>query len=261
MGDAPQREQLAMFGLPPEPVPDSPPPAEPAPPPRPPATAADRRARALQRSLLAPVEAAPVEPMPRIVGGVCSERTHRLAPDGSLAPCPRVRCPHHLAIDVGEPERIGRAVEAPLVCSTAGQEVEMGRRPGLSAYPETHGEAVEFIELVVARLETMPETCALDVIARYPDGAPVEAIARVLGVTPEVVRRDTESAVAKTFDPTAGDAWSNLEEAAARTVRAARRPAPGKVGEPGPVPTAIVRREEREAPEPREATAGEIFTF
>lgn len=245
-----------MFGLPPSaPTEDRTPDPEPESPP--PSAAPDRRFRALQRSLLAPLEATRPEPMPRIVAGVCSEREARRRPDGTLDPCPRVRCPHHLAIDLGDPEEIGPVREAALTASTAGQPVEMGRRPSLSAYPRTHGEVEQFADLVIDRLPTLPDTCELDVIARYPDGVPVEEIARVLGVTPEVVRRDTMSAAAKLFDETAADALANLEEALPRVRRATQRSEP----RPAPPPVVIVRHEEREAPPPRELTAGEIFTF
>lgn len=263
------REQLAMFGLPSVAVETADlSPASPrcatidettAAAPR--RTDSSRALRALQRSLPVVVQPAPVEPMPRVVGGVCSARAERLREDGSLGPCPRVRCPHHLAIDLGEPETIGPAREAPLVCSTAGQDAELGRRPGLSAYPETHGEVESFADHVVDRLATLPDTCELDVIARYPDGVPVCEIARVLGVSPEVVRRDTESATRKLFDEDVSDAWTNLEEAAARAKRPARRPTPSKIGEPSTAPRAIVRRETGDVPRPVELTAGEIFTF
>ena len=265
-----QGGQLGLFGGEEPPMPAPKPEAKPDPPRQPAAAvSAERALCALQRPLAVVASTDPeppglegwrewlAEPPPRIVGGVCSEMAERRRSDGSLAPCPRLSCPHHLAIDVGEPEEIGPVREAALTASTAGQPVEMGRRPSLSAYPRTHGEVEQFADLVIDRLPTLPDTCELDVIARHPDGVPVEEIARVLGVTPEVVRRDTMSAAAKLFDETAADALANLEEALPRVRRAAQRSEP----RPATPPVAIVRHEEREAPPPRELTAGEIFTF
>lgn len=268
-----QGGQLGLFGG------EESPPAAPKPeakpdPPRPPAAAvsAERTLRALQRALpvVAATEPDPpglegwrewlAEPPPRIVGGVCSEMAERQRQDGSLAPCPRLSCPHHLAIDRGEVVTVGRYREADLVLSTAGLPVEIGRRPALPAVPETQGQVDAFAAAVLERLSELPETCTLEVIARYPDGAPIEEIERVLGVSGEMARRDLLRAQAKLFDPASADATANLE-AAAPTRRKVRPPKQRRTAaDPTPVPRAIVRRE-TEAPPVREPSAGEIFTF
>jgi hypothetical protein len=126
--------------------------------------------------------------------------------------------------------------------------------------PETQGQVDAFAAAVLERLSELPETCTLEVIARYPDGAPIEEIERVLGVSGEMARRDLLAATAKVFDPTAPNAIANLETAAP-TRRKARPPRQRrKAANPPPPPRAIVRREV-EAPPVREPTAGEIFTF
>lgn len=255
----PPREQLAMFDLGPA-KPEEPKPAlviDRAPAGR--HTSAARQLRALQRSI--PIGVAKVEPMPMIVGGVCSELRERTRPDGTVGPCARVRCPHHLALDQGEIVQIGPTREAGLVCSTAGKPVEMGRRAALSPYPDTHAEIVAFEDLVIERLGELPDTCTLDVIARHPDGAPVEVIAATLGVTEEIVRRAYKSVVDKGFDPTCESAADNLDEMAPRTKRARHKSA-SKATPPSPVTAVrIVLNQERDrkVPAPREKTADEIF--
>lgn len=216
-------------------------------------------------------------PMPRIVGGVCSEVAARTCPDGTLAPCPRVRCPHHLGLHVGEVTEVGPIREAELVISTAGLPPEMGRRPALPALPETHGEVEAFQGAAVEALARLPDTCELEVVARYPDGVPVEEIARVLGVSEEIVRIDTVAASRKLLraaglpDRMAAlpshESWSSGVDHAAALERIAPTPKPrrprvrrSKAAPPPPVPRAIVRVE-RDAPAPREPTAEDVFTF
>lgn len=265
MADSPTtREQLSMFFVATEraatadPEPTETPPPQPEE--RPNHVSAGRQLRALQRSI--PLEPpAKRIPLPRIVGGVCEERANRLQPDGTLAPCFRVTCPRHLAIDIGDPVVIGPTREAALICSTAGQDAMMGRRPELSAYPDTYGEVEAFGDLVVERIPYLPWSCDLDLIAQYPDGAPLDVIARALGVSEEVVRRDLNSAEALRDDAceTVEDA---IEEAAPRMRRAPRKPSPSKLASPGAIPAAIVRREEQEPPPaPRMLTADDVFTF
>lgn len=220
-------------------------------------------------------------PMPRIVGGACEELAARRQPDGTLAPCPRFRCPHHLGLHIGEVTAVGPVREAELVISTAGLPAEMGRRPALPALPETHGEVEAFQGAAVDALARVPDTCDLDVIARHPDGVPVEEIARVLGVSEEIVRLETLSAARKLLTAAgipprlarmatmaAGGPWaSGLDpgeaietinrDPARRQAPIVRRPA---VAPPTPAPRAIVRVE-RDAPAPRELTAEDVFTF
>jgi hypothetical protein len=268
-----QGGQLGLFGGEEPPMPAPKPEAKPDPPRQPAAAvSAERALRALQRPLAVVASTDPdppglegwrewlAEPPPQIVGGVCSEMAERRRPDGSLAPCPRLSCPHHLAIDRGEVVTVGRYREADLVLSTAGLPVEIGRRPALPAVPETQGEIDAFAAAVLDRLAELPETCTLEVVARYPDGAPIEEIERVLGVSGEMARRDLLRAQAKLFDPASADATANLE-AVAPTRRKARPPRQRRTAaDPPPAPRAIVRRE-TEAPPVREPSAGEIFTF
>lgn len=196
---------------------------------------------------------------PRIVDGVCSELAERRQADGALAPCPRVLCPHHLLLDRGEVVQVGDRLVAAIVASAAGRPAEMGRRPALSPIP-THSEHSAFDALALERLTEIPRTCSLEVVAAYPDGAPLAVIADALGLSEEEVRRATNSAAAALFDETCSDAIENLAEAAPREVRAPR-PAPvSKIADPAPVPAAIVRVE-REALAPAEPSADEIFTF
>ena len=215
-------------------------------------------------------------PMPRIVGGVCSEVAARTRADGTLAPCPRFRCPHHLGVHVGEVTAVGPIREAELVISTAGLPAKMGRRPALPALPEAHGEVEAFQGEAIDALPRLPDTCELEVIARHPDGVPVEEIARVLGVSEEIVRLDTVAAGRKLLRAAGLPIHAELSRLAVREVAvdhaaALERIAPtakprrprvrrSKAAPPPPVPRAIVRQE-REAPAPRELTAEDVFTF
>lgn len=290
-----QGHQLSMFGEPPEAAVELQEPRRPEPLRVAHAgnVAAARQLRALQRSLPVVAQADPDPPglegwraelgrtRPRTDrAGVCSELARRTQPDGTVAPCGWTACHHHLAIDVGEVTEVGPIREAELVLSTAGLASEMGRRPSLSAIPETAGEVDQFALDTIARLDELPETCALDVVAKYPDGAPVEVIARVLGVSTEQVRLDTIRAVAKVhraagvdiaaaagrISPTDPIPGVDPIEALDRAVRPSQvkapppRTRPSKLATPPPAPAAIVRVE-REAPAPREPTADELFTF
>ena len=207
-----------------------------------------------------------------------------------LAPCAWTACPHHLAVDVGETVTIGPVREAELVLSTAGRPPEMGRRGSLSSTPETAGEVHDFAVAVVERVPEMPDTCTLDVIDRYPDEAPIAEVARVLGVSEEMVRVDTNRAIAKilaaggALDPkiaaallagrllgvdgagaeltirSGADPHEVIERAASKGCGQAPVSARAPVADPVPAPARIVRVE-REAPAPRELTADDVFTF
>ena len=278
-GPMPDPRQLAMFDLGPvkaDPAPIRVDPAAPAPPVTTAAhVSAARAIRALTLSL--PVVAATDPdppgydgwrdylgvPRPRIVGGTCTELANRRRPDGSLGPCGWTACPHHLSVDVGEVVDLGPVREAELVATTAGLPVEMGRRPSLSAIPETAGEVHEFADCVAGRLDgrgsPLPYSCTLDVVAAYPDGAPIAVIAGALGVSEEVVRLVLFRTGRILYRPGEG-AWDELA-AGAEPSRAKVSPAvPSKIAPPVPVPAAIVRVE-RDAPAVRELTAEELFTF
>lgn len=281
--------QLAMFDLGPAA------PAEPAPitvdadKPAPPVSvaahvSAARQVRALTLHLPIVADADPDPPgydgwreylgadRPRTVTTTtCTEFARRQRPDGTLAPCAWTACPHHLAVDQGEVVDLGPVREAELVASTAGLPVEMGRRPSLSAIPETAGEVHDFADAVAARLDgrapPLPYTCTLDVVREYPDGAPIAVVAAALGVSEELVRVIGLKVARLWFGAEHPDAWANLEDVIERRTAAdelARRRAvasrPSKIADPPPVPRAIVRVE-REAPAPREPGADELFTF
>lgn len=267
--------QLAMFDLDPDPDPIRVDPSAPAKVAEARHVSAVRAMRALQRSLpvVADVDPDPPGldgwraylgiPRPTVRRGVCSELEGRRRADGTLSPCAWTACPHSLVVDVGEVVEVGPVREAELVLSTAGLPVGMGRRPSLSALPETAGEIDAFTVEVLARLDgalpPLPWSCELDVIAAYPDGAPVAVIAEALGVSEEIARLAVVKVTARWFDERAEDATANLELVApARPV--ATTAAPSKIGEPGPVPAGI-RRVERDAPPVRELTAEDLFTF
>ena len=279
-GTVPDPSQLALFDLgPPAAEPERAP--DPAPVPLPPpaaAVSAARQVRALTLHLPIVADADPDPPgydgwreylgaeRPRIVGGVCTELARRQRPDGTLAPCAWTACSHHLAVDQGEVVDLGPVREAELVASTAGLPVEMGRRPSLSAIPETAGEVHDFADGVAARLDgrapPLPYSCTLDVVREYPDGAPVAVVAAALGVSEELVRVIGLKVARLWFGAEHPDAWANLEAVIERRTEpvAAVREAPSKAADPLPVPRAIVRVE-REAPPPREPSAEDLFTF
>lgn len=277
--------QLAMFDLGPPTPAESAPIAADADKPAPPVSvaahvSAARQVRALTLHLPIVADADPDPPgydgwreylgaeRPRIVGGACTELARRQRPDGTLAPCAWTACSHHLAVDQGEVVDLGPVREAELVASTAGLPVEMGRRPSLSAIPETAGEVHDFADGVAARLDgrapPLPYSCTLDVVREYPDGAPVAVVAAALGVSEELVRVIGLKVARLWFGAEHPDAWANLEAVIERQTEAVRRaPAtcrPSKVAPPPPVPRAIVRVE-REAPPPREPSAEDLFTF
>lgn len=280
-GTVPDPSQLALFDLgPPAAEPERAP--DPAPVPLPPpaaAVSAARQVRALTLHLPVIADADPDPPgydgwreylgadRPRTVTTTtCTEFARRQRPDGTLAPCGWTACPHHLAVDQGEVVDLGPVREAELVASTAGLPVEMGRRPSLSAIPETAGEVHDFADAVAARLDgrapPLPYSCTLDVVREYPDGAPVAVVAAALGVSEELVRVIGLKVARLWFGAEHPDAWANLEAVIERRTEpvAAVREAPSKAADPLPVPRAIVRVE-REAPPPREPTAEELFTF
>lgn len=278
--------QLAMFDLGPAA------PAEPAPitvdadKPAPPVSvaahvSAARQVRALTLHLPIVADADPDPPgydgwreylgadRPRTVTTTtCTEFARRQRPDGTLAPCAWTACPHHLAVDQGEVVDLGPVREAELVASTAGLPVEMGRRPSLSAIPETAGEVHDFADAVAARLDgrapPLPYSCTLDVVREYPDGAPIAVVAGALGVSEELVRVIGLKVARLWSGAEHVDALANLEAVIERQVEpverapAARRPS--KVAPLAPVPRAIVRVE-REAPPPKEPSAEDLFTF
>lgn len=275
----PDPRQLAMFEVAPtDPAPIR---VDPAAPPPAVSTAAHvsaaRAIRALQVSLPVVDTVEPDPPgydgwraylataRPRIVGGACTEAANRRRPDGTLGPCGWTACPHHLGVDVGEVVDLGPVREAELVATTAGLPVEMGRRPSLSAIPETAGEVHEFADAAIARLDgrapPLPYSCTLDVVAEYPDGAPIAIIARALGVSEEIVRLVLFRTGRVLYNPGHPDAWANLEAAAGAPRQVAPvKVAPSKIAAPGPAPVAIVRVE-REAPPVREPSAEDLFTF
>jgi hypothetical protein len=205
---------------------------------------------------------------PRMVAGVCSAvAADRRRPDGSLAPCPWATCPRHLLLDVGQVVEIRGRRHADLLINRAGEPATMGRRPALAAVP-TDGEVDEFDAAALDRLEELPDTCELDVIARHGEAVPVEAIAAALGVSEEQVRLDTLNAaralglVMDNGEPGPGEfgvADAILERLRVRP-RRIRRTWRGTVADVLPAPALIVRIE-REAPPVREPSAGEIFTF
>lgn len=215
---------------------------------------AGRRLRLLQRALPVIDPDPPgldgwreylTEPRPRIVNGVCSEMSERRQPDGTLAPCPRFACPHHLGIEPGEVVDIGQAREAEILISAAGLPVEMGRRKSLSPTESDHATTEAFQLAAIEALDRLPDSCVLEVIARYPDGAPIGVIATALGVSEEVVRLTMlgagEKVDAEDLDPSPPDLAPEL-------VAVAEAPE-----------TLRIVRHEREAPPPREPTAAEIF--
>jgi len=281
-GTVPDPSQLALFDL--GPTPAAEPIAVDADKPAPPVSvaahvSAARQVRALTLHLPIVADADPDPPgydgwreylgaeRSRIVGGVCTELARRQRPDGTLAPCAWTACPHHLAVDQGEVVDLGPVREAELVASTAGLPVEMGRRPSLSAIPETAGEVHDFSDEVAARLDgrapPLPYSCTLDVVREYPDGAPVAVVAAALGVSEELVRVIGLKVARLWFGAEHPDAWANLEaviERQAEPVRRAPPARPSKVAPPPPVPLAIVRVE-REAPPPRDPIAEDLFTF
>jgi hypothetical protein len=280
-GTVPDPSQLALFDLgPPAAEPERAPDPAPVPPP-PPAAAvsAARQVRALTLHLPIVADADPDPPgydgwrdhlgaeRPRIAGGTCTELARRQRPDGTLAPCAWTACPHHLAVDQGEVVDLGPVREAELVASTAGLPVEMGRRPSLSAIPETAGEVHDFADGVAARLDgrapPLPYSCTLDVVREYPDGAPIAVVASALGVSEELVRVIGLKVARLWFGAEHPDAWANLEAVIERKTDPVRRAPPvrpSKVAPPPTVPRAIVRVE-REAPPPREPSAEDLFTF
>lgn len=86
-------------------------------------------------------------------------------------PCPWIRCRHHLLIEaalVGR-ERLERSP---------------AWAPGLRVHP-----AARRARTLEDALRALPESCALDVAAAHPDGAALETIGEVLGVTRERVRQ------------------------------------------------------------------------
>lgn len=278
MSDESDPRQLAMFAfeprspaIEPEPQPDQPAPSA--------AVSSARQVRALTLHLPVVADADP-DPLgydgwrdhlgverPRVTRGVCSELERRRRHDGAIAPCAWTACPHHLAVDVGEVVDLGPVREAELVASTAGLPVEMGRRPSLSAIPETAGEVHDFADAVIARLDgrapPLPYSCTLDVVSAYPDGAPIPVIAAALGVSEETVRLVGLRVAHAWFGAEYRDAWANLEAVIEQRSEPPRRPAaakPSKAADPLPEPVAIMRVE-REAPPPREMTAEDLFTF
>lgn len=73
------------------------------------------------------------------------------------------------------------------------REPTAGRRPGLlpNASPE---EADAWTDRAVDMLERMEFTCALDVVDRYPDGAPPSVIGRIFGVAEQLIDLEVRAA-------------------------------------------------------------------
>jgi hypothetical protein len=203
-------------------------------------------------------------PRPRIgADGACSAvASRRRDDDGSIGPCPWVACRHHLLLDLGEPVTIGGRRFAAMILNRAGEHPVLGRRPGLAAVP-TAGEAAEFESDALDRLDELPDSCALDVIARYGGEVPVEAVAAALGVSEEQVRLDSRAAEIETGYRTIGlvpdPATPGCYVPAPVPRPKVRRTWRGKVGAPSQAPAGP--RIERDAPSVREPSAGEIFTF
>lgn len=206
-------------------------------------------------------------PRPRIVAGVCSERAARLDAEGNLAPCGWVACPRHLLLDYGTPITIGKRRHVEVMVNRAGDHTVMGRRPSLSAVP-TDGEVEAFEADVLDRLESLPDTCALDVQARHGGAVPVDALARALGISEEQVRLDGHAAAGKIGIalveeqpvPVAPAKADELLRQLSPVKPKIRRTGRGRIAKSLPVPASIVRRE-RDAPPVVMKLADAIFTF
>lgn len=86
-------------------------------------------------------------------------------------PCPWISCRYHLVtLEVGG----------------AGELIVERRR---LLRKMTHAEVERATDELADQVAAMPTTCALDVIARNPDGATLEQIGEILGVTRERVRQ------------------------------------------------------------------------
>lgn len=94
-------------------------------------------------------------------------------------PCPWTSCRHHLLV---EGALVGRdkLTRSPTWA------------PGLRVHP-----AARTAPTLTEALERLPETCALDVADRNPDGVALEGLGQVLGVTRERARQIGAATLAK----------------------------------------------------------------
>ncbi len=120
--------------------------------------------------------------------GQCSEEAR---------PCPWVSCKHHLLLEVtlAKVRLWGDTRATMLRLNTARpRQSNGGRRPGLSS---SAAEAIvrTWMDDALDALVAMPYSCTFDVVAAYPDGAPVAVVAQLLGVREQLI--DVETRVAQ----------------------------------------------------------------
>lgn len=108
-------------------------------------------------------------------------------------PCPWVSCRHHLLLEIshGKPRTNADGTKRdarPTTIRLNRDEGDgrLGRRAGLLAQCGAE-VARAFIRDAVEHLEHMPETCALDVADKHPDGIEISGVAMLLGVTAEAI--------------------------------------------------------------------------
>ncbi len=121
-------------------------------------------------------------------------------------PCPWVGCRHHALIEIAKAkpwigkDRAGRAGRilrdarpTTIRLNRAPQKGQMGRRRGLHAQDAT--EVVQgWIDDAISHLEQMPHSCTLDVADAHPDGFPLAATAKLLGVTEAAIKAEAACA-------------------------------------------------------------------
>lgn len=115
-------------------------------------------------------------------------------------PCPWIGCRHHALIEIAHAkprkDRNGRKRDARPTSIRLNRdpgEGHIGRRGGLHAQDST--DVVQrWIDNAVDHLETMPETCTLDVADKHVDGLQLTQVAELFGVTCEALRQEEMAA-------------------------------------------------------------------
>lgn len=114
-------------------------------------------------------------------------------------PCPWVGCRHHALIEIAYAKpRIGingRPRDARPTSIRLNRETSdghLGRRPGLRAQDPV--DVVQrWMDGAIEQLETMPQTCTLDVADAHADGLQLTEVAELFGVTSESIRQEEMS--------------------------------------------------------------------
>lgn len=103
-------------------------------------------------------------------------------------PCPWVGCPHHLLLEIA-PSRGGSDRRPTTIRLNAPARNGHGRREGLRSSAALVLVRA-WIDDAVEHLAGMEYSCELDVLDDYPDGIYPAHIARLLGVSEQLVDRD-----------------------------------------------------------------------